>query len=341
MATQKDLYAVLGVPRTASAEEIRKAYRKLARQYHPDVNPGNRQAEERFKEISFAYDVLGDPEKRRLYDEFGHEGLQPGFDPVRAREYRRWSESGRGFSFRPEEGGFSFGFEMPRGRRRAGAERGFADILNEMFGGAAHAPASGQDVEHRLEIDFLDALRGTQTAVTIRRPAPCAACGGSGRRGHGHRRAARAAHREDSPRRGRRGAAAGRRQGRRVAERRSTGRSLLRGQGAPASPAPARRPRPHRRGAGHDRRGHARRDHHGADADRARAAQDPEGESERAAAAAARPRGARSQGRAARRPLRAPDGAGAAERRRAGARSGGDPRACLPRGPARPPRLLT
>ncbi len=183
MATQKDLYAVLGVPRTASAEEIRKAYRKLARQYHPDVNPGNRQAEERFKEISFAYDVLGDPEKRRLYDEFGHEGLQPGFDPVRAREYRRWSESGRGFSFRPEEGGFSFGFEMPRGRRRAGAERGFADILNEMFGGAAHAPASGQDVEHRLEIDFLDALRGTQTAVTIRRPAPCAACGGSGRQG--------------------------------------------------------------------------------------------------------------------------------------------------------------
>src|SRR5579875_2693462 len=155
MATQKDLYAVLGVPRTASAEEIRKAYRKLARQHHPDVNPGNRQAEERFKEISFAYDVLGDPEKRRLYDEFGHEGLQPGFDPVRAREYRRWSESGRGF----------------------------ADILNEMFGGAAHAPASGQDIEHPLEIDFLDALRGTQTAVTIRRPAPCAPCGGSGRQG--------------------------------------------------------------------------------------------------------------------------------------------------------------
>ncbi|HLK12211.1 MAG TPA: DnaJ C-terminal domain-containing protein [Candidatus Binatia bacterium] len=181
MAKQKDLYAVLGVARTATADDIRKAYRKLARQYHPDVNPGNRQAEERFKEVSFAYDVLSDAEKRRLYDEFGHEGLQAGFDPVRAREYRRWSESGRGFSFRPEEGGF--GFEMPRGRRRA-SERGFADILSEMFGGAAEAPAAGgQDVEHPLEVEFLDALRGTQTAVTIRRPAPCATCGGSGRHG--------------------------------------------------------------------------------------------------------------------------------------------------------------
>src|SRR5579885_2400077 len=103
MATQKDLYAVLGVPRTASAEEIRKAYRKLARQYHPDVNPGNRRAEERFKEFSCAFDVFGDPEKRRLYDEFGHEGLQPGFDPVRARAYRRWRESGQGVYFRPGE----------------------------------------------------------------------------------------------------------------------------------------------------------------------------------------------------------------------------------------------
>src|SRR5581483_6830885 len=118
------------------------------------------------------------PALRRVRARGPAAGLRPG-----ARPRVPALESGRGFSFRPEEGGFSFGFEMPRGRRRAGGERGFADILNEMFGGAAHAPTSGQDIEHPLEIDFLDALRGTQTAVTIRRPAPCAACGGSGRQG--------------------------------------------------------------------------------------------------------------------------------------------------------------
>src|SRR5437870_4933461 len=100
MANQKDLYAALGVARTATADEIRKAYRKLARQHHPDLNPGNKQAEERFKDLSFAYDVLGDAEKRKVYDEFGHEGLQPGFDPARAREFRQWSQSGHGFAFR-------------------------------------------------------------------------------------------------------------------------------------------------------------------------------------------------------------------------------------------------
>src|SRR6185295_3636744 len=101
MANQKDLYAVLGVAKTATADELKKAYRKLARKHHPDLNPGNKQAEERFKEISFAHDVLTDPKRRQVYDEFGAEGLQSGFDPERAREYKRWSESGHGFSFRP------------------------------------------------------------------------------------------------------------------------------------------------------------------------------------------------------------------------------------------------
>jgi DnaJ-class molecular chaperone len=192
MAKQKDLYAVLGVSKTASTEEIRKAYRKLARQHHPDVNPGNKQAEELFKDISLANDVLSDPEKRKLYDEFGHEGLQAGFDAARAREYRQWTQSGRGFSFRPgtgESSSFNFGFEMPRGARgRGGAagERGFADILNEMFGGvgAGEEPAEGgRDIEHPLEVDLLDALRGTQTQVTIRRQVPCKTCGGTGRQG--------------------------------------------------------------------------------------------------------------------------------------------------------------
>src|SRR5439155_25627673 len=94
MAAKKDLYAVLGVSRQASADDIKKAYRKLARKHHPDVNPGNKQAEERFKEISFAYDVLSEPEKRKIYDEFGFEGLQSGFDADRARQYREWQSSG-------------------------------------------------------------------------------------------------------------------------------------------------------------------------------------------------------------------------------------------------------
>src|SRR2546427_335963 len=89
MANQKDLYAVLGVAKTATADEIKKAYRKLARKYHPDLNPGNRQAEERFKDVSFAHDALTEPEKRKLYDEFGHAGRQPGFDPGRARGGQR------------------------------------------------------------------------------------------------------------------------------------------------------------------------------------------------------------------------------------------------------------
>src|SRR5713101_7606195 len=164
MANQKDLYAVLGVSKEATTEEIKKAYRKLARKYHPDLNPGNKQAEERFKEISFAHDVLSDPDKRKLFDEFGSEGLQAGFDPMRAREFRRWAESGHGFSFRQGAGpGFeSFGSESPRGRRRAEAERGFADILNEMFGGLGGGAGAGEEaggnIEYPLEVDFWDAI---------------------------------------------------------------------------------------------------------------------------------------------------------------------------------------
>jgi molecular chaperone DnaJ len=195
MANQKDLYEILGVARTASTDEIKKAYRKLARKYHPDLNRGSRQAEERFKEVSLAHDVLSDAEKRRIYDEFGHEGLQAGFDAGRAREYRRWSESGHGFSFRPGTGGFeSFGGFDPRAggarrrRRAAEEERSFTDFLSEMFGGGAaeetaSQPARGGDIEHEVDVEFLEALRGTERAVSVRRPAPCPECHGTGRLG--------------------------------------------------------------------------------------------------------------------------------------------------------------
>src|SRR5262245_50337377 len=177
MANQKDLYAVLGVAKSATTDEIKKAYRTLARKNHPDLNPGNKQAEERFKQISLAHDVLSDPKKRKLYDEFGHEGLQAGFDPDRTREYRRWADSGHGFSFRRGgEGGFeAFNFGGGGGRRRrapAEEERGFADILSEMFGGMGGgtqpSESRGGDIEHEVEVDFLDALRGVQMPVSVR-----------------------------------------------------------------------------------------------------------------------------------------------------------------------------
>ncbi len=193
MPNEKDLYAVLGVGRKAPVDEIKKAYRKLARKHHPDVNPGNKQAEDRFKEISVAHDVLSDPEKRKLYDEFGLAGLQAGFDPNQARVYQRWAGGG-GTTFRSTRpGGFEFRDFGARTRGRGSTrtqERGFADIIEELFGRsstgqeAAEEPAaSGGDIEYPIEVDFLDALRGIQTSVSVRRPVPCPACHGTGRQG--------------------------------------------------------------------------------------------------------------------------------------------------------------
>src|SRR3972149_1421710 len=109
MAPEKrDLYEVLGVARDVAADALRKAYRKLARRHHPDVNPGDEAAEERFKEISEAYDVLSDPVKRRNYDEFGEISLQGGFDPERARHARK--AFGARFGGEPGQGAGGFGF---------------------------------------------------------------------------------------------------------------------------------------------------------------------------------------------------------------------------------------
>jgi molecular chaperone DnaJ len=173
--TEKDLYAVLGVTRTASADEIRKAYRKLARTLHPDVNPGNKQAEERFKALSEAYDVLGDADKRKLYDEFGMAGVQSGFDPQQARTYRdaaEWQRRAggeRGGGGPGTEGGF-------------GGYSSFEDIFGDIFGGAGGAAPEmrGGDAESELTIDLLDAVRGLSTELTLQRQEPCPTCDGSG-----------------------------------------------------------------------------------------------------------------------------------------------------------------
>ena len=163
----KDLYSVLGVKRDASAEEIKKAYRKLARRHHPDVNPGNKQSEERFKEISQAHDVLSDPEKRKLYDEFGMQGLQAGFDAGRARAYEEWASRQEPESSTSARGGF-------------GRYSNLEDIFGDIFGGGRGGPQSGQDTEAALEVDLLDAVRGVSTQIEIDRPETCPVCGGTG-----------------------------------------------------------------------------------------------------------------------------------------------------------------
>ncbi len=168
----QDYYKILGVQRSAAAKEIRNAYRKLARKYHPDINPGDKAAEEKFKEISVAYEVLGDSEKRKRYDEFGEEGLSPGFDPEKARAYQKWqqgsAQTGGSFRFDPGDLDDLFGFG-------AGEFTGFAS--------SARSPVRGEDIETQMEVDFLDAVRGFQTSLRIQRPVRCSRCDGKGTRG--------------------------------------------------------------------------------------------------------------------------------------------------------------
>jgi len=166
---ERDYYQILGVERGASHDDIRKAYRKLARKHHPDINPGNKAAENKFKDISVAYDVLGDEEKRKLYDEFGEAGLAAGFDAEKARSYQQWqrqsARSGGAYEFDVDD--FSDLFTDLGGVFRRGA-------------GAQNGPARGQDIHSSMEIDFLDAVRGFQTSITLERPVACATCHGSG-----------------------------------------------------------------------------------------------------------------------------------------------------------------
>jgi molecular chaperone DnaJ len=169
---EPNYYQILGVERGGSRDDIRKAYRKLARKYHPDINPGNKEAESKFKEISVAYDVLSDDAKRKLYDEFGEAGLAAGFDAEKARSYQSWQQgatagAGGGFEFNMDDLGDLFGgFGGMSGRGRR----------------SQPGPMRGDDIESTMEIDFLDAVRGFQTAISLQRPVTCETCHGAGTR---------------------------------------------------------------------------------------------------------------------------------------------------------------
>ena len=198
--TKKDYYEILGVKKSASAEDIRKAFRKLARKYHPDVNPGDKSAEEKFKAISEANDVLSDPKKRKIYDQVGF--YSDNIDPATAEAYARAAGGASGgfqggFPGGAEGGGqggvpFDFGgFDFSdlvdsagRGRKTGGSS--FRDIFGSIFGGGRGAapadggPEPGTDLEYQVNVPFWTAIRGGVMRLNISRHDVCSQCHGQG-----------------------------------------------------------------------------------------------------------------------------------------------------------------
>ena len=185
----KDYYATLGVKKTATSEEIRKAFRKAARKYHPDVNPGDKRAEEKFKEISEANDILSDEKKRKIYDQLGFYSDQ--IDPAQAEAYARQQQSGG----RPpvDFGGFDFsGFSggpgpAPQAGSGSSTWGSFKDIFSGIFSGAHEqhpgGPQSGTDLEYQATVDFWSAIRGGQARLQIHRQETCPTCHGQAHTG--------------------------------------------------------------------------------------------------------------------------------------------------------------
>lgn len=194
MATQsKDYYGILGVKKAATQDEIRKAFRKLARKYHPDVNPGDKKAEEKFKEMSEANDVLSDPKKRKIYDQLGF--YSDNIDPAAAEAAARGgfgagAGTGRaggpvgfeGFDFSDFGGGSQGG----RGGSSGGGWGNFRDIFSSFRGGGgaeATGPEAGTDLEYQVNVDFWTAIRGGTLKLQITRQIGCTTCHGTGTAG--------------------------------------------------------------------------------------------------------------------------------------------------------------
>ncbi len=158
MTAKRDYYDVLGISREASDSEIKKAYHKLARKFHPDVNPGDKEAESRFKEISEAYTVLSDKEKRAQYEQFGHNG--PG---------------GAGFDFS------DFGFQTGGFGDGAGGFHVYEDLFGDLLGTSRRrGPRKGPDLSYSLSVSFEDAYKGVSTSLMYGHNASCDTCGGLG-----------------------------------------------------------------------------------------------------------------------------------------------------------------
>lgn len=187
MPSQQDYYGTLGVVRDASEDEVRKAYRRLARKYHPDLNPGDKSAEERFKKVQEAYDVLSDTNKRQMFDQFGFysDNVKPN-----PGAYGGAQPGGPGFGFE----GFEFNDIFGRTAAGAGAANhgggsssssssSFKDLFSQFFGGRqpGHSgPERGSDLEYALDIDFWQSMKGTQVKLTINRQDACPECRGTG-----------------------------------------------------------------------------------------------------------------------------------------------------------------
>ena len=160
MADKRDYYEVLGVNKDASDDEIKKAYRKMAKQYHPDLNPGDKNAEAKFKEANEAYEVLSDPDKRAKYDRFGHAGVDP--------------------SYGAGQGGFGGGF--------GGMDFDLGDIFSSFFGGGfgggqranPNAPQRGSDIQVSITVSFEEAAKGCKRTLDVQRIEVCDECSGTG-----------------------------------------------------------------------------------------------------------------------------------------------------------------
>ncbi|HZF39262.1 MAG TPA: DnaJ domain-containing protein, partial [Blastocatellia bacterium] len=176
---KEDFYKILGVKRDAKPEEIKKAYRRLARKYHPDVNPGDKSAEDRFKQMSEAFDVLSDPKKRTVYDRFGQ--YSENLADAAARGTSSTYTTGAPFDF----SGFDWGSATPSGG--AGSSSSFRDIFADLFsGGKAERepprpqPQRGADIEMPLSLSFEEAITGLTTNITVNRSDQCSRCHGAG-----------------------------------------------------------------------------------------------------------------------------------------------------------------